>query len=102
METSVDCQPKYDVWKVSVRNNFQNFIRAINKQFVYCAESSLWTLPLEETEGNTLWALSVMDKFCENEKMVAHCQGFYRETVKYLVAAYLRNGMTEKASEKWN
>lgn len=101
METSVDGQPNYDAWKASVQDNFQNFIRAINKQFVYCAESSLWSCPLEESEANALWAISVMDKFCENEKMIAHCQGFYRETVKYLVAAYLRNGMAEKAAAYW-
>lgn len=102
METSVDGQPNYDAWKASVQDNFQNFIRAINKQFVYYAESSLWSCPLEESEANTLWAISVMDKFCENEKMMAHCQGFYRETVKYLVGAYLHNGMAEKAAVQWN
>lgn len=88
-------------WRDSVRDNFQNFIRAINKQFVYAAESSVWSCPFEEAEAHCLWALSVMDKFMERAEMRAHCQGFYRETVKYLVAAYLRNGMAEKAAAYW-
>lgn len=28
-------------------------------------------------------------------------QGFYRDTVKYLIGVYLRNGMVEKATELW-
>lgn len=90
-----------DAWRDSVRDNFQNFIRAINKQFVYTAESSMWSCPFEEAEAHCLWALSIMDRFMDRPEMVAHCQGFYRETVKYLVAAYLRNGMADKAAEQW-
>ena len=35
------------------------------------------------------------------KEMIAHCQGFYRETVKYLVAAYLRNEKPEQAADLW-
>lgn len=61
----------------------------------------MWYCPFEEAETHCLWALSVMDKFMERPEMIAHCQGFYRETVKYLVSAYLRNGMVEKAAAYW-
>lgn len=90
-----------EAWKASVRDNYQNFVRAMNKQFVYEAESLMWLGKLEETEAKCRWALSVMEKFMENEKLKAHCQGFYRETAKYLVAAYLRNGDVEKAAAEW-
>ena len=69
-------------WLSQVRDNYQNFIRAINKQIVYAAESMMWSCSLEEVESNCLWGISVMDKFLENEKMRAYCQGFYRETSK--------------------
>lgn len=92
---------RFETWRDSVRDNFQNFIRAINKQFVYTAETSMWSCPFEETERHCLWALSVMDRFMNRKEMIAHCQGFYRETVKYLVAAYLRNGKPEQAADLW-
>ena len=88
-------------WKAQIRDNYQNFIRAINKQIVYNAESMMWVSPLQEVEENTLWGISIMDVFMKNEKMRAHCQGFYRETYKFLTAAYLRNGEPQKAAECW-
>ena len=42
-----------------------------------------------------------MDQFMENDKMRAHCQGYYRDTAKFLVAAYLRNNKPDKAAEEW-
>ena len=33
--------------------------------------------------------------------MRAHCQGFYRDTYKYLIAAYLRDNQPEKAAAEW-
>ena len=88
-------------WKGQIRDNYQNFIRAINKQIVYAAESMMWVSPLQEVEENCLWGISIMEKFMENKKMIASCQGFYRETYKFLIAAYLRNDMPQKAAEKW-
>lgn len=101
MENSEDGNPDYEAWRISVRDNFQNFVRAINKQFVYSAESTMWTFPIEVSEPNDLWAISVMEKIMENDVMKAHCQGFYRDTVKYLIGVYLRNGMADKAAELW-
>lgn len=99
---SVDPQQGLEGWSRSVRDNYQNFVRAVNKQFVYTAESMMWKNMLEQVEENCQWAMKCMDSFCENEVMKPFCQGFYRDTVKYLVAAYLRNGMPEKAAEQWN
>ena len=98
---SIDPDNGMELWKTAMRENYQNFIRAINKQIVYSAESMMWTCPLDEVEENCRWGLSMMDKFAENPKMKAYCQGFYRETSKYLTAAYLRNGDVEKAAEEW-
>ena len=74
-------------WKAQIRDNYQNFIRAINKQIVYNAESMMWVSPLDEVEKNCLWGISIMDRFMENEKMIAFCQGFYRDTYTFLIAA---------------
>ncbi|MBO4440346.1 MAG: helix-turn-helix transcriptional regulator [Spirochaetaceae bacterium] len=90
-----------DGWKASVRDNLQNFVRAVNKQFVYGAEGYMWKFPLEETVSYCEWALNVMEQFMKHEKMRAHCQGFYRDTVKYLAAAYLRNGKPKEAAAVW-
>lgn len=43
----------------------------------------------------------VMDRFCENSKMRAYCQGYYRDTAKFLVGAYLRNSKPDKAAQEW-
>ena len=98
---SIDPDNGMELWKTGMRENYQNFIRAINKQIVYSAESMMWSCPLGEVEENCRWGLSMMDKFAENPKMKAYCQGFYRETSKYLTAAYLRSGDAEKAAEEW-
>ena len=90
-----------ECWKAQIRDNYQNFIRAINKQIVYTAESMMWVCPAEEVEKVCLWGLSIMDRFMENEKMRAHCQGFYRDTYKFMIAAYIRNNEPEKAAETW-
>ncbi len=90
-----------DGWRDSVRDNLQNFVRAINKQLVYTAESSMWSCPLEETVAHCRWAINIIEEIIKNEKMKAHCQGFYREIVKYLVAAYLRNGKPNEAAAEW-
>ena len=97
----VSVEKGLDGWRESVRDNLQNFVRALNKQLVYTAESSMWACPLEETESHCKWALKIIDEIIQNEKMKAHCQGFYRDIVKYLVAAYLRNGMAKEAAAEW-
>jgi len=101
MEGSEDGNPDYEAWRVSVRSNTQNFVRAINKQLLYSAESSMWTFPIEFSEPNDLWVISVMEKFMENDEMKAYCQGYYRDSVKFLMGVYLRNGQAEKAAELW-
>ncbi len=88
-------------WRTQIRDNYQNFIRVINKQIVYASESMMWVCPISEVEENCFWGISIMDKFMENDRMKAHCQGFYRDTYKFLVGAYLRNGEPEKAAEIW-
>ncbi|MCR5031958.1 MAG: helix-turn-helix domain-containing protein [Lachnospiraceae bacterium] len=88
-------------WKAQIRDNYQNFIRGINKQIVYTAEAMSWVSPLEEVEENCRWGISMMDEFMKDERMRAHCQGFYRETSKFLMAAYLRAGKAEKAAAEW-
>ena len=88
-------------WRAQIRDNYQNYIRAINKQIVYTAESMMWVSPVEEAEEYCRWGINIMDTFMENEKMKAHCQGYYRDTYKFWVAAYLRNDMPQKAAEEW-
>ena len=58
-------------WKAQNRDNYQNFIRALNKQIVYSAESMMWVSQLDEVEENCNWGISIMDSFCRNEKMRA-------------------------------
>lgn len=99
---SIESEQGMEGWHEQVRDNYQNFIRAINKQIVYAAESMMWTCDLDMFEENCRWGLSIMDKFMENEKMRAYCQGFYRETSKFLIAAYLRNNEPQKAADEWN
>lgn len=88
-------------WRAQIRDNYQNYIRAINKQIVYTAESMMWVSPVEEAEEYCRWGINIMDTFMENEKMKAHCQGYYRDTYKFLIATYLRNNMPQKAAEEW-
>ncbi|MCQ2583787.1 MAG: helix-turn-helix domain-containing protein [Treponema sp.] len=89
-----------DAWRDSVRDNLQNFIRAMNKQLLYCGESSM----LANEPGavdHCKWALGIMEQFMLDERMRAYCQGYYRDTAKFMVAAYLRNGKVEEAAAAW-
>lgn len=88
-------------WKAQVRDNYQNFIRALNKQILYASEGLMWSGSLEDVEENCHWGLAIMDKFMENDSMRAHCQGYYRDTVKFLIGAYLRNNKPDKAAKEW-
>ena len=98
---SIEADKGMEGWHEQVRDNYQNFIRAINKQIVYTAESMMWTCTLNAVEENILWGISVMDEFMKNDKMKAFCQGFYRDTSKFLIAAYLRNNQPDKAANEW-
>lgn len=88
-------------WNAQIRDNYQDYIRAINKQIVYNAEALMWIGSLEEVEENCRWGISIIDRFMENKKMRAYCQGFYRDTYKYLIGAYLRNNEPKKAAAEW-
>lgn len=90
-----------DAWRESVRDNLQNFVRAINKQFLYTAETSLWSCTFEECEAHCKWAIQIMNQFMEDPRMRAHCQGYYRDISKYLAADYLRAGKPEEAAAVW-
>ncbi len=98
---NMDTEEGKSNWYAQIRDNYQNYVRAINKQIVYTAESMMWHGTLEEVEKYCRWGINIMDTFMENEKMMAHCQGYYRDTYKFLIATYLRNGMPEKAAEEW-
>ena len=88
-------------WKEQVRDNFQNFVRAINKQILYAAEGMMWSCPLGEVEVYCRWGITLMEHFMADDRLQAYCQGFYRDTCKFLIAAYLRNDEPEKAAEEW-
>ena len=45
-------------WKMQVRDNYQNFIRALNKQIVYAEEGLIWSGSLSDVENNCHWGLS--------------------------------------------
>ncbi len=98
---NIDTEEGKKNWQARIRDNYQNYIRAINKQIVYTAEAMMWVSPLAETEANCRWGIAIMDEFMKNDKMKAHCQGFYRETYKYLIGAYLRNNEPKKAADEW-
>ena len=62
----------------------------------------MWSGTLKDVEDNCHWGISIMEGFIANDKMRAHCQGYYRDTYKFLIAAYLRNNEPEKAALEWN
>ena len=97
----INAEGGMESWLAQIRDNQQLFVRALNKQILYSAESMMWVCPIEVVEENCLWGISVMDRFMESDKLKAHCQGFYRDTYKFLTGAYLRNKQPEKAAECW-
>ena len=97
----IDTEEGKMLWKAQIRDNYQNYIRALNKQIVYTAEATSWVAPLSEVEDYCRYGLAIMDQFMENDQMKALCQGYYRDTMKYLVAAYLKYDELEKAAAEW-
>ncbi len=97
----IDTEDGKERWKAQIRDNYQNYIRAINKQIVYTAEAMSWVSPLKDVEENCRWGISIMEEFMKDDRMRALCQGFYRDTCKFLIAAYLKAGEAGKAAEEW-
>jgi len=40
----------------------------------------MWSGTLKDVEDNCHWGISIMEGFIANDKMRAHCQGYYRDT----------------------
>ncbi len=63
--------------ETQVRDNYQNFIRVLNKQILYVSEGLMWSGSLEDVEENCHWGLTIMDKFMENNLTFAKIPIFF-------------------------
>ncbi len=91
-----------DEMKVTLVNNLQNMVRAMNKEIIYAVENMSWTDEPENAISFAKWGIGLMDKFCEKREMIPYCRGFYRDTYKFMIHADLRKNDYEMARKHWN
>lgn len=95
-------QKGWDAWKEVVTNNIRDYTRVINREFVYTIECLMWNGKADYAVQFMDYAKGIMNALCVNETVKPHCQGFYRECMKYAAGACLRGNEPAKAAEIWN
>lgn len=76
--------------KKVLRQNLQNFTRALNKEMLYAATDLSWSDEPETAVDFSVWALEVMQALCKNKDLIPYCRGFLRDIYRALLHADLR------------
>lgn len=87
--------------KKVVRENLQNFTRAINKEILYAMQDLSWEDTPEEAIAFGQWGLSVMDALSTQKEMLPYCRGFFRDIYMYIIHCDLRLEDYESAAKHY-
>jgi hypothetical protein len=88
--------------KEVLRNNLQNFTRALNKEILYATEDFAWYDDPQNCVEFANWGLEVIQVLSKNKDLIAYTRGFTRDIYKYLLHADLRMNDFESAAQHWN
>ena len=88
--------------KEVLRNNLQNFTRALNKEILYATEDFAWYDDPQNCVEFANWGLEVIQVLSKNKDLIAYTRGFTRDIYKYLLHADLRMNNYELAAQHWN
>ena len=87
--------------KEVLRNNLQNFTRALNKEILYATEDLAWYDNPQYCVDFANWGLEVIHTLSKNKDLIAYTRGFTRDIYKYLLHADLRMDAFDTAAQHW-
>ncbi len=90
-----------DGMKNVLRNNLQNFTRALNKEILYAIEDLSWYDDPEACIDFAAWGLDVIHTLSKNEYLIPYTRGFTRDIYKYILHADLRKDDFVAAAFHW-
>ena len=91
----------FEGMKEVLRNNLQNFTRALNKEILYAAEDYAWYDDPQNCVEFASWGLDVIHTLSQNKDLIAYTRGFTRDIYKYLLHADLRMDAYDVAAQHW-
>ena len=91
----------FEGMKEVLRNNLQNFTRALNKEILYAAEDYAWYDDPQNCVEFASWGLDVIHTLSKNKDLIAYTRGFTRDIYKYLLHADLRMDAYDAAAQHW-
>lgn len=90
-----------DGMKEVLRNNLQNFTRALNKEILYALEDYAWYDGPQNAVDFANWGLEVIHTLSKNKDLISYTRGFTRDMYKYLLHAALRMEAYDMAAQYW-
>ena len=90
-----------DGMKEVLRNNLQNFTRALNKEVLYALEDYAWYDDPQNAVDFAIWGLDIIHTLSKNKDLIAYTRGFTRDIYKYLLHADLRMEAYDVAAQHW-
>lgn len=90
-----------DGMKEVLRNNLQNFTRALNKEILYALEDYAWYDDPQNAVDFANWGLEVIHTLSKNKDLISYTRGFTRDMYKYLLHAALRMEAYDMAAQYW-
>lgn len=90
-----------DGMKEVLRNNLQNFTRALNKEILYAIEDFAWHDDPSYAVTFGLWGINMIHTLSENTDLLPYCRGFTRDIYKYIIHADMRMENYTEAAKHW-
>jgi len=90
-----------DGMKEVLRQNLQNFTRAINKEILYAIEDFSWNDDPKYCVEFGNWGMELIHALSNNPDLIPYTRGFTRDIYKYILHADLKNSDYEGAAKHW-
>lgn len=90
-----------DSMKEVLRDNLQNYTRALNKEILYAVQDFSWNTSPESCIEFSTWGLNVIRALSGNKDLIPYTRGFTRDIYRQLIHADLRMGDLDLAAKHW-
>lgn len=87
--------------KEVLRDNLQNFTRALNKEILYAVQDFSWNSSPEDCVEFATWGLNVIRALSGNQDLIPYTRGFIRDIYRQLIHADLRMEDFHGAAKHW-
>ncbi len=87
--------------KTVLRNNLQNFTRAMLKEILYATEDLSWFDTQQDCIDFATWGMDVIHTLSQNEYLIPYTRGFTRDMYKFMLHADLRDNDIAATVTHW-